>query len=162
RQIEDAPVCPSGPGRRRPPRTPREPGGCRPRRRRRIREPPRERHTRTDPGISEPFTPSDSMDLNALQRRVDAYISQFREGYFPPLVNLARLSEEVGELARELNHLHGPKKKKADEPEGEVAAELADVLFVVVVLANQHGIDLDEAIRKTLEKYEVRDADRWE
>lgn len=102
------------------------------------------------------------MDLAAIQRQVDEYISQFREGYFPPLVNLARLTEEVGELAREMNHLHGPKKKKVDEPEGEVAAELADVLFVIVVLANQHGIDLGDAIRKTLEKYEVRDADRWE
>ncbi len=102
------------------------------------------------------------MEIRSIQRQVDEYISQFREGYFPPLVNLARLTEEVGELAREMNHLHGPKKKKADEPEGEIAAELADVLFVVVVLANQHGIDLDDAIRKTLEKYEVRDANRWE
>lgn len=102
------------------------------------------------------------MHLRALQQEVDAYISQFREGYFPPLVNLARLSEEVGELAREMNHLHGPKKKKADEPEGTVALELADILFVVVVLANQHGIDLEDAVRGTLEKYRVRDADRWE
>ena len=102
------------------------------------------------------------MDLGTLQRQVDEYISQFREGYFPPLVNLGRLTEEVGELARELNHLHGPKKKKADEPEGDVASELADVLFVVVVLANQHGIDLTEAVRGTLDKYAVRDANRWE
>lgn len=102
------------------------------------------------------------MELRSIQRQVDEYISQFREGYFPPLVNLARLTEEVGELAREMNHLHGPKKKKADEPEGEIAAELADVLFVVVVLANQHGIDLADAVSKTLEKYQVRDANRWE
>jgi len=102
------------------------------------------------------------MDIRSIQRQVDEYISQFREGYFPPLVNLARLTEEVGELAREMNHRHGPKKKKADEPEGEIAEELADVLFVVVVLANQHGIDLADAIRNTLDKYEVRDANRWE
>jgi NTP pyrophosphatase (non-canonical NTP hydrolase) len=102
------------------------------------------------------------MDLHSLQREVDAYISQFKEGYFPPLVNLARLTEEVGELARELNHLHGPKKKKGDEPEGAVGLELADVLFVVIVLANQHGIDLEEAVQGTLAKYRVRDADRWE
>jgi NTP pyrophosphatase (non-canonical NTP hydrolase) len=102
------------------------------------------------------------MELRDIQRDVDDYISQFREGYFPPLVNLARLTEEVGELARELNHRFGPKTKKKDEPEGDLALELGDVLFVVVVLANQLGIDLDEAARRTLAKYEVRDADRWE
>ena|SRR5690606_24706866 len=102
------------------------------------------------------------MILSSIQRSVDEYIGQFKEGYFPPLVNLARLTEEVGELARELNHLHGPKKKKVGEPEGEVAAELGDILFVVVVLANQHGIDLEAAVASTLRKYRVRDADRWE
>lgn len=102
------------------------------------------------------------MDLRAIQHEVDLYISQFKEGYFPPLVNLARLTEEVGELARELNHRHGPKKKKADEPEGDVALELADVLFVLVVLANQLEIDLQAAVERTLEKYRVRDADRWQ
>ena len=102
------------------------------------------------------------MDLPTIQREVDAYISQFREGYFPPLVNLARLAEEVGELARELNHRFGPKTKRADEAEGDIALELADVLFVVVVLANQLEIDLDLALARTLEKYQIRDADRWE
>lgn len=102
------------------------------------------------------------MHLTELQKHVDDYISQFKEGYFPPLVNLARLTEEVGELARELNHRHGKKTRKADEPEGDVALELADILFVVVVLANQMGIDLQEAVDRTLTKYRVRDADRWE
>jgi NTP pyrophosphatase (non-canonical NTP hydrolase) len=102
------------------------------------------------------------MHLKDLQQQVDAYISQFKEGYFPPLVNLARLTEEVGELARELNHREGKKTRKADEPEGDVALELADILFVVVVLANQMGIDLQEAVDRTLTKYRVRDADRWE
>ena len=102
------------------------------------------------------------MDLREVQQQVDAYISQFREGYFPPLVNLARLAEEVGELARELNHRYGKKTKKADEPEGDVALELADILFVVIVLANQLEVDLQTAMERTLEKYRVRDADRWE
>jgi len=102
------------------------------------------------------------MELGSIQKDVDEYISQFKEGYFPPLVNLARLTEEVGELARELNHMHGPKKKKVDEPEATLSAELADVLFVVIVLANQHGIDLGKAVEGTLEKYRVRDAERWE
>lgn len=102
------------------------------------------------------------MEIAEAQRRVHEYISQFREGYFPPLVNLARLTEEVGELARELNHRFGPKTKKPDEPEGDVALELADILFVVVVLANQLEVDLPEALDRTMEKYRVRDADRWE
>jgi NTP pyrophosphatase (non-canonical NTP hydrolase) len=101
------------------------------------------------------------MEIRDAQRRVDAYISQFEEGYFPPLVNLARLTEEVGEVARELNHRFGPKTKKADEPEADVALELADVLFVLVVLANQMGLDLDDAFGRTLRKYEVRDDARW-
>lgn len=102
------------------------------------------------------------MDIRDAQGEVHAYISQFREGYFPPLVNLARLAEEVGELARELNHRYGKKTKKADEPEGDVALELADILFVVIVLANQLDVDLQTAMERTLEKYRVRDADRWE
>ena len=96
------------------------------------------------------------------RHQVDAYIGQFKEGYFPPLVNLARLTEEVGELAREINHRYGPKTKKHDEPEGDIALELGDILFVVVVLANQMNIDLSEAARRTLAKYHVRDANRWE
>lgn len=102
------------------------------------------------------------MDLRDAQRRVDEYIGQFKEGYFPPLVNLARLTEEVGELARELNHRFGPKTKKPEEPEGNVALELADILFVIVVLANQLDIDLQEAMEQTMDKYRIRDADRWE
>jgi NTP pyrophosphatase (non-canonical NTP hydrolase) len=102
------------------------------------------------------------MDLRDIQQQVDAYIGQFREGYFPPLVNLARLAEEVGELARDLNHREGKKTRKPDEPEGNLAGELGDILFVVVVLANQHGIDLSDAAARTLAKYQLRDAERWE
>ena len=102
------------------------------------------------------------MELRSIQREVDEYIGQFEEGYFPPLVNLARLTEEVGELAREINHQYGPKTKKAGEPEGDIALELGDITFVVVVLANQLGIDLQDAMERTLTKYRVRDAERWE
>ena len=101
------------------------------------------------------------MDLKEAQARVDAWISQFEEGYWPPLANLARLTEEVGELARLLNHRFGPKTKKVDEPEQDLALELADILFVLVVIANEQGIDLDEAFERTLEKYRARDSDRW-
>lgn len=92
---------------------------------------------------------------------MDDWISRFEEGYWPPLANLARLTEEVGELARELNHRFGPKQKKASEAEADLALEIADVLFVLLVLANERGIDLEDALERTLEKYRERDSDRW-
>ena len=99
--------------------------------------------------------------LREAQQRVDAWISQFEEGYWPPLTNLARLIEEVGELAREMNHRFGHKTKKADEPEQDLAIELADILFVVLVIANEQGIDMDKALEQVLAKYRTRDSDRW-
>ena len=101
------------------------------------------------------------MSLTDAQRRVDAWISQFEEGYFHPLTNLARLSEEVGELAREINHRYGQKTRKRDEPEGDIAMEMADILFVLICLANREGIDLDQAFERMMSKVETRDADRW-
>ncbi len=101
------------------------------------------------------------MELREAQERVDAWISQFEEGYWPPLTNLARLIEEVGELAREMNHRFGHKPKKPDEPAQELALELADVLFVLLVIANEQRIDLDRALLEVLEKYRRRDAHRW-
>jgi len=92
---------------------------------------------------------------------VHAWISQFEEGYWPPLSNLARLTEEVGELAREMNHRFGDKTKRSDEAEKDLALELADVLFVVLVIANQQDIDLEQALNHVLEKYGDRDAGRW-
>lgn len=101
------------------------------------------------------------LTLRDAQQAVDAWIGQFEEGYWPPLSNLARLVEEVGELARELNHRHGHKPKKPGEPEQDLALELADILFVLIALANQQDIDLDDAFRRTLAKYATRDATRW-
>jgi len=101
------------------------------------------------------------MNLTEAQRRVDAWISQFEEGYWPPLSNLARLTEEVGELARLMNHKFGHKPKKPDENEQDLALELADILFVLLVIANEQKIDLDDALERTLEKYRVRDGERW-
>ena len=101
------------------------------------------------------------MSLTESQQRVDRWISQFAEGYFHPLTNLARLTEEVGELARELNHRFGQKTKKPDEPAGDLAMELADILFVLICIANREGIDLQQSFDRMLEKIEQRDADRW-
>src|SRR5436190_20921521 len=95
------------------------------------------------------------------QRRVDGWISQFEEGYFHPLTNLARLAEEVGELAREVNHRFGQKTKKGDEAEGDLAMEMADILFVLICMANREGINLQAAFDRMMEKVERRDAERW-
>jgi NTP pyrophosphatase (non-canonical NTP hydrolase) len=101
------------------------------------------------------------MSLSDCQRRVDAWISQFEEGYFHPLTNMARLSEEVGELAREINHRFGQKTKKQEEPEGELAMEMADILFVLICMANREGIDLQAAFDRMMAKVEQRDTSRW-
>jgi len=99
--------------------------------------------------------------LDQVQREVDAWISQFEEGYWSPLENVARLAEEVGELAREINDCYGPKRKKPGEPPGSIAAELGDVLFVIATIANSLGLSLEDAFTKTMEKYRERDAERW-
>jgi len=99
--------------------------------------------------------------LRDAQQAVDRWIGQYKEGYFPPLTNLARLAEEVGELAREMNHRFGEKTKKHEEAEGSLAMELADILFVVICIANSQGIDLDQTFEAMLRKVTVRDADRW-
>jgi len=101
------------------------------------------------------------VSLRDAQQTVDAWIGQYKEGYFPPLSNLARLTEEVGELAREINHRFGEKRKKPGEPEGSMAMELADILFVVICIANSQDIDLDAAFAAMMRKVSARDADRW-
>ena len=101
------------------------------------------------------------MSFSEAQARVDAWIAQFEEGYFDPLTNMTRLSEEVGELAREVNHRFGQKTKKRDEGEGEMAMEMADIIFVLICMANREGIDLQEAFDRMMTKVETRDATRW-
>ena len=101
------------------------------------------------------------MELKEAQRQVDEWIGQFEEGYWPPLANLARLVEEVGELARLVNHRYGTKPKKPDEAHQDMAEELADILFVIIAMANEQGIDLDEALEGVLGKYRSRDGERW-
>ena len=96
-----------------------------------------------------------------MQNDVDQWISRFEEGYFPPLAMLARLTEEVGELARVLMHRHGGKKPKLGEAEGDAAEEIADAIFVLICMANSLGVDLDEAFAKVMAKYRTRDSERW-
>lgn len=101
------------------------------------------------------------MSLQDSQRRVDVWISQFKEGYFHPLTNMTRLAEEVGELAREVNHRFGQKTKKKDEVEGDMGLEMADILFVLICMANREGIDLQESFDRMMKKVETRDDSRW-
>jgi NTP pyrophosphatase (non-canonical NTP hydrolase) len=101
------------------------------------------------------------MSFREAQHTVDEWVGQLEQGYFAPLANVARLAEEVGELAREVNHQFGPKPKKPDEAPGSMAMELADILFVVICIANSQQIDLDDAFAKMMAKVTSRDAGRW-
>lgn len=100
--------------------------------------------------------------LRSMQIEVDEYIQQFKVGYFSPLAQMARLTEEVGELAREVNHSYGEKSKKKTEKENSVAQELGDVLFVTMIMANSLEIDLTEIFEKNMEKFNQRDRYRFE
>ncbi|RLL48223.1 nucleotide pyrophosphohydrolase [Oceanobacillus piezotolerans] len=96
-----------------------------------------------------------------IQERVDLYISQYKEGYFSPLSMVARLAEETGELAREVNHYYGEKPKKDTEKEKSIEEELGDVIFVIASFANSLNIDLSESFNLAMTKFETRDKDRW-
>ncbi len=99
--------------------------------------------------------------MKDMQKEVDAYISQFKEGYFSPLAMMARLTEEIGELAREVNHYYGEKPKKTTEKERTIEEELGDVLFVMICMANSLHIDLETAHNIVMDKFNTRDKDRW-
>jgi NTP pyrophosphatase (non-canonical NTP hydrolase) len=100
----------------------------------------------------------DNGPLGEMQARVDTWAEHYWGGeYWPPLANLARLIEEVGEIARAVNQGYGPKRVKADEAQVQLAEEFGDALFVLLCLANSTGIDLQAAFDATLEKYRIRD-----
>lgn len=99
--------------------------------------------------------------IQDLQKEVDTYISQFKEGYFSPLAMVARMTEELGELAREVNHFYGEKPKKSTEVEKTVEEELGDLLFVLICFANSLNIDLETAHDYVMTKFNTRDKDRW-
>ena len=101
------------------------------------------------------------MNIKEMQTEVDRWISQFEEGYWSPAGMTLRLVEEVGELAREVNHLYGEKRKKPEEAETDLELELGDILFIILCFANAHGLDLDRSFSRVMEKYYKRDANRW-
>ncbi|WJY28579.1 MULTISPECIES: nucleotide pyrophosphohydrolase [Sporosarcina] len=104
---------------------------------------------------------TEQVTMKAMQQQVDGYISGFEEGYFPPMELIARLTEELGELSREVQHVHGMKKKKNTEGASTLAEETGDLLFVLICFANSQGIDLSEALDMVMTKFRSRDADRW-
>ena len=96
------------------------------------------------------------------QTEVDIWASQFKIPYWKPHEMLARLVEEVGEVAREVNCSYGPKKKKLDEKENSIGSELGDIIFTVAGIANSLGINLDEEFKKVMDKCYKRDNNRYE
>lgn len=100
------------------------------------------------------------MTISNAQKQVDAWIRKYGVRYFSELTNTALLMEEVGEVARIMARRYGEQsRKKSDKPK-DLADEMADVLFVLICLANQTGIDLEKALEKNLEKKTRRDKDR--
>lgn len=99
--------------------------------------------------------------MKQLQKEVDEYIGQFKEGYFTPMEMMARMTEELGELSREVMHEYGPKKKKSSEGQNSIEEEMGDVLFVLICMANSMEIDLAKAHGRIMEKFNTRDKDRW-
>lgn len=104
------------------------------------------------------------MSIKEAQKVVDQWINTIGIRYYNELTNTAILMEEVGEVARLMARLYGEQSFKKKEQEasakGDLADEMADVLFVLICLANQTGIDLTEALQKNLKKKSIRDAER--
>ena len=100
------------------------------------------------------------MEIKSLQKTVDDWIKQYGVRYFDELTNTAMLMEEVGEVARIMSRRYGEQSEKESDKGKDLGEEIADVLFVLVCIANQTGIDLDDAMVKNLEKKTKRDGTR--
>lgn len=100
------------------------------------------------------------MTIKEAQEKVDHWIKTYGVRYFNELTNMALLSEEVGEVARIISRRYGEQSEKLSDKDKDLGDEMADVLFVLICLANQTGIDLEESMRKNLEKKVNRDKDR--
>ncbi|MEK7639508.1 MAG: nucleotide pyrophosphohydrolase [Patescibacteria group bacterium] len=99
--------------------------------------------------------------MNKEQKELDDWYKEKGWSYWSPHAMLARLIEEVGEFARLINHEYGPKPKKASEQSQNFSDEIGDILYTLVCFANTHDIDLDEALKESLEKVKTRDKDRF-
>ena len=97
------------------------------------------------------------MELKSLQKKVDNWINEHGVRYFDPLTNMAQLTEEVGEVARIISRRFGEQSEEESDKKIDLGEELSDVLFVVLCLANQTGIDLDSSFNKKIEFKSKRD-----
>ena len=102
------------------------------------------------------------MPFKIIQKQVDDFVQQFTVPYWKPPEIMLRLSEEVGELAREVNHRWGPKIKKPTEDVKDVGDEMGDIIFTVVCMANSLDIDLNEVFSRVMDKAYGRDNHRYE
>ena len=100
------------------------------------------------------------MSIQEAQQQVDLWIRSKGVRYFNELTNMAMLTEEVGEVARIMARRYGEQSEKDSDKEKDLAEEMADVLWVLICLANQTGVDLTKAFQKNLEKKNLRDSDR--
>jgi NTP pyrophosphatase (non-canonical NTP hydrolase) len=100
------------------------------------------------------------MDIKDAQKKVDDWIKQYGVRYFSELTNMAMLTEEVGEVARIIARRYGEQSEKESDKNKDLGDELADVLFVLICLANQTGVDLEKAFQKNIDKKTNRDSDR--
>ena len=100
------------------------------------------------------------MTITAAQQTVDNWIKQYGVRYFSELTNMAMLTEEVGEVARIIARRYGEQSEKESDKLKDLGDEMADVLFVLICLANQTGVNLEEALKKNLDKKTNRDAER--
>lgn len=101
------------------------------------------------------------MNLADYQKRIDKNHQRFEKPYWDPMSQLARIIEEVGEVARILNHKYGDKPKKASEQHQELGDEIADIMYALLSLANSENIDLDEPMERAIDKLVTRDKDRF-
>jgi len=100
------------------------------------------------------------MTIDQAQKVVDEWIKENGVRYFNELTNMAMLTEEVGEVARIISRRYGEQSEKESDKTKDLGEEMADVLFVLICLANQTGINLTESLKKSLEKKAIRDKDR--
>ncbi len=100
------------------------------------------------------------MNIAEAQQQVDQWITKYGVRYFNELTNMTLLTEEVGELARIMARRYGEQSFKDTESERSLEDEMADILFVLICIANQTGVDLEEAFRNNIEKKTNRDANR--
>jgi NTP pyrophosphatase (non-canonical NTP hydrolase) len=100
------------------------------------------------------------MTIKEAQEKIDGWINTVGVRYFSELTNMAILTEEVGEVARIMARKYGDQSAKQSDLKKELSDELADVLWVLLCIANQTGIDMTEALDKNFEKKSIRDADR--